>query len=85
MISNLFLRNTMKDHNLQETYIINSNLPYHIVRPVGLTDDASKGEVQVENEGALPSYNIPKIDVENYLVKSLMEGKRGFSGISQMS
>ncbi len=83
LISNLLIKNTMNDHNDQEKYLKNSALPYHIIRPVGLKDGGSKGEVHVQNEGIMPSYSIQRADVARYLVKSLLENKTGVSGICQ--
>jgi len=83
LISNVLIKSTMNDHNKQEEYLMACTLPYHIIRPVGLKDGASKGEVQVQNEGFLPSNSIQRADVAKYLVKSLMESKTGVSGICQ--
>jgi len=73
----------MTDHNKQEKYLKSNSLPYHIIRPVGLKDGDSKGEVHVQNEGLLPSYSIQRADVAKFLVKSLLESKTGVSGICQ--
>ena len=73
----------MNDHNEQEKCLMNSSFPYHVLRPVGLKDGASNGEVHVQNEGYLPSNSIQRADVAKYLVKSLLENKTGVSGICQ--
>jgi len=83
LISNLLIKSTMNDHNEQEKCLMNSSFPYHILRPVGLKDGASNGEVHVQNEGYLPSNSIQRADVAKYLVKSLLENKTGVSGICQ--
>ena len=83
LISNLLINSTMTDHNRQEEYLKNSSLPYHIIRPVGLKDGDSKGEVHVQNEGFLPSNSIQRVDVARFLVGSLLENKTGVSGICQ--
>jgi nucleoside-diphosphate-sugar epimerase len=83
LISNLLIKPTMNDHNEQEKYLKGNSLPYHILRPVGLKDGASKGEVHVQNEGFLPSNSIQRADVSKFLVKSLLENKTGVSGICQ--
>jgi hypothetical protein len=83
LISNLLLKSVMIDHAKQEELVMNSSSSYHILRPVGLKDGASKGLVYVENEKKLPSSSIQMIDVAKYLVESLMAGKTGVSGISQ--
>ena len=73
----------MRDHNEQEKLVINSSNPYHILRPVALNDDASKGEVHVQNEGFLPSNSIQWTDVAKLLVNGLLEDKTGINGICQ--
>ena len=83
LISNLLIKSTMTDHNKQEKYLKSNSLPYHIIRPVGLKDGDSKGEVHVQNEGFLPSNSIQRADVAKFLVKSLSENKTGVSGICQ--
>ncbi len=83
LISNLLIKSTMNDHNKQEGYLKKSALPCHIIRPVGLKDGDSKGEVLVQNEGPLPSNAIQRVDVARFLVKSLLENKTGVSGICQ--
>ena len=83
LISNLLIKSTMTDHNKQEKYLKSNSLPYHIIRPVGLKDGDSKGEVHVQNEGFLPSNSIQRADVAKFLVKNLLENKTGVSGICQ--
>ena len=83
LISNLLIKSTMTDHNKQEKYLKSDSLPYHIIRPVGLKDGDSKGDVQMQNEGFLPSNSIQRADVAKFLVKSLLENKTGVSGICQ--
>lgn len=83
LISNLLIKPTMNDHNEQEKHLMGNSQPYHILRPVGLKDGASKGEVHVQNEGFLPSNSIQRVDVAKFLVKSLLENKTGISGICQ--
>ncbi|NOQ71779.1 MAG: NAD(P)H-binding protein [Crocinitomix sp.] len=83
LISNLLIKSTMNDHNEQEKHLMSNALPYHILRPVGLKDGASKGEVHVQNEGFLPSNAIQRADVAKFLVNSLLENKTGVSGICQ--
>ncbi len=83
LISNLLIKPTMNDHNEQEKYIMSNSQPYHILRPVGLKDGASKGEAHVQNEGFLPSNSIQRVDVAKFLIKSLLENKTGISGICQ--
>ena len=83
LISNFLIKSTMNDHNLQEEHLKGSSIPYHIIRPVGLKDGDSKGDIHVQNEGYLPSSSIQRADVAKYLVKCLLENKTGISGICQ--
>lgn len=75
------LKKTMLDHSLQETYLKNSSIPVHIIRPVGLRDGEGQGEVHVQNEGFLPGNVIQRADVAKYLVECLLENKTGVSSI----
>jgi nucleoside-diphosphate-sugar epimerase len=83
MISKYLLKSVMDDHGRQEELVIKSTFPYHILRPVGLKDGHSKGDVQVQNEGFLSSGYVQRTDVAKYLVESLIEGKTGVSAICQ--
>ncbi len=83
LICNLLIKSAMTDHNEQEKFLMNSAFPYHILRPVGLKDGESKGEVLVQNEGFLPSNSIQRSDVAKFLVQNLLENKTGVSGICQ--
>lgn len=83
LICNLLIKNTMKDHASQETFVLNSGFPFHIIRPVGLKDGDAIGRVHVQNEGILPSSSIKRADVADFLVTSLLDNKRGVSGICQ--
>ena len=83
LISNLLIKSTMNDHAAQEKVVTGSSYSYHIIRPVGLKDGASLGEVHVQNDGFLPSNYIQRTDVAKFLVSSLLEGKTGTDGICQ--
>ena len=83
LISNLLLRNVLEDHRKQEEIVMNSPNPYHILRPVGLKDGDSTGEVQVQSEGRLPSTTIMRSDVAKFLVNSMIENRNGVSAICQ--
>jgi len=85
LISRMILKNVLTDHQKQEEYVMNSSLPYHIVRPVGLQDGPPQGEILVQNEGIMPGNAIQRADVARYLVESLLENKQGVSGICQKS
>jgi nucleoside-diphosphate-sugar epimerase len=79
----VLIKNAMEDHKAQEDIVKNSPFPYHILRPVGLTDADASGEVHIQNEGYLPKDTIPRVDVAHFLVDSLLKGKTGISGICQ--
>jgi nucleoside-diphosphate-sugar epimerase len=83
LLSNILLKNVMKDHKIQEDVVVNSQVQYHILRPVGLKDGNSLGVIHVQNEGFLPRNDIRRADVAKYLVDSMSEGKTGISGICQ--
>jgi len=83
IVSNLLLKSTMEDHSKQEEYLKADTFPYHIIRPVGLRDGKSVGEVHVHNEGLVPSNSIQRADVAKFLVECLLENKTGVSGICQ--
>lgn len=83
LFCNLLIKNTMKDHGEQENVVLSSRYPFHIIRPVGLKDGEASGRVHVQNEGILPSNSIQRADVADFLVSSLLENKRGISGICQ--
>lgn len=83
LICKLLINSTMTDHTKQEDYVCNSTYAHHIIRPVGLKDGPLLDSVHVQNEGFLPSNAIQRADVAKFLVRSLLENKRGFSGICQ--
>lgn len=83
LICNLLIKSTMNDHTEQENIVIENSNPYHIIRPVGLKDGESIGDVHIQNDGFLPSNSIQRADVAKYLVKSLFDNKTGISGICQ--
>ncbi len=83
LLSNLLLKSVMEDHQQQEEFVTNSSYPYHIIRPVGLKDGESLGEVHVQNEGFLPSNSIKRVDVAKFLIKGMLEDLSGISAICQ--
>ena len=85
LITKLLLKSVMEDHQVQEDAVIQSGLPYHIIRPVGLTDGAATGHIHVQAERALPSNKVDRADVAKFLVHSLIEGKKGFSSVCRKS
>lgn len=85
LISKLILKSVMDDHQAQEDAVMNSSYPFHIIRPVGLTDSKPFGEVHVQETGFLPQNYIPRADVAKFVVESLIENKNGSSSICQIN
>ncbi len=83
LLSNVLLKSVMEDHHKQEEFVTNSPFQYHIIRPVGLKDGKSLGEVHVQPEGFLPVSTVIRADVAKYLVDSLVEDRSGTSAICQ--
>lgn len=81
LISKVLIKAAMEDHTEQENHVMNSSLPYHIIRPVSLKDGEATGQVHVQNEGKLPGSTIYRADVAKFLVDSLIKGETGVSGI----
>ncbi len=83
LISWLFIKGVMADHGVQEDLVTASGLPYHIVRPVGLKDDESAGEVRVQDTGSLPGRTIQRVDLARFMVDGLVAGRQGVSAVYQ--
>jgi len=81
LISKVLLKNTMNDHALQEEIITQYTQNFHIIRPVGLSDGQGTGKIWVQEQGKMPSYQVSRADVAQYLVDSLLSGKKGFSSV----
>jgi len=77
LMCKFFISKAMKDHELQEE-IVSSNLGgYHIIRPVGLTNEAGSGEIIAEEIKALTNSKISRANVAMYLVDSMEENISG--------
>ncbi len=83
LLSNVLLKSVMNEHRIQEKLVTSSPYPYHIIRPVGLKDGESVGDVHVQSEGFLPSNTIKRADLAKYLVESMIESKDGISAVCQ--
>jgi len=83
LICKVLISNSMEDHNLQEEIVTSSSFDFHIVRPVGLTDEGLSESIICKNEGTMPSDKISRADVALYLVDSMLNDKTGFSSISK--
>lgn len=81
LLCKVLLNHAMQDHGLQEEAVVKSGFPFHIIRPVGLTDGVATGKVLVQNAGFLPNNSIARADVALYLVESLLSDRSGFSSI----
>jgi len=81
LLTNLFLKKTIKDHELQEGITIANPGGYHIIRPTALKNGPSTGKVHSQGEGALPKGEITRADVAKFLVSSMLSDKQGASSI----
>jgi len=77
LICKLLIPKAMKDHEQQEE-IVKTNLGgYHIIRPVGLTNEKGSGNIVAEQNKVLPNKKISRSNVAKYIVKSLLQGLSG--------
>lgn len=81
LISKLFLSKTMKDHELQESYVRTNSGGYHIIRPVALKNGPLSGNITDQPEGYLPNGDITRSDVAKYLIESMLSNKNGSNSI----
>jgi nucleoside-diphosphate-sugar epimerase len=81
LISKLLIGKTMKDHELQESYINNYSGQYHIIRPVALKDTAGTGKIIENNDAPLPNSDISREDVATFIVDGVLSNKVGVSSI----
>jgi NAD(P)-dependent dehydrogenase (short-subunit alcohol dehydrogenase family) len=72
MICKLFIPKAMKDHELQEEIVKTNKGGYHIIRPVGLTNEDGVGKVIVQSANALPNNKVSRVNLANYLVNSML-------------
>lgn len=77
LICKFLIPKAMKDHELQEKIIQNYIDHYHIIRPVGLTNENGIGKVISEKEKALPFKKVSRANVAKYLVESLIKNVTG--------
>jgi len=81
LISKLLIGKTMKDHELQESYINSYSVEHHIVRPVALKDTVGNGKIICDNDAPLPSSEISREDLATFIIDSLFSNKVGVSSI----
>ena len=84
LMCKLFISKAMKDHELQEKVVCSNVGGYHIIRPVGLKNEAGTGKIHAETERILPSSSMTRADVATYLVDSMnnnISGKHSICNI----
>ena len=77
LICKLLISKAMKDHESQEEIVSSNKGGYHIIRPVGLTNETGSKNIIVEEKNALPNSKVSRTNVAKYLVDSLLDGKSG--------
>ena len=72
-IAPLVMRNLFVDHNLQEGYIMESQLSWTIVRPVNMTDGERTDKYQhgFSSENKMVVYKISRADTAGFMLKQL--------------
>lgn len=77
LICKLLISKAMKDHESQEEIVSSNKGGYHIIRPVGLTNETGSKNIIVEEKNALPNSKVSRTNVAKYLVDSLLDSKSG--------
>ena len=77
LICKLIMSKAMKDHELQEEVVCSNKGGYHIIRPVGLTNESGSDKIIAEEEKVLPKSKISRANVAKYLVDSLISNVKG--------
>jgi len=77
LMCKLLISKAMNDHELQEEIVSSNTGGYHIVRPVGLTNELGSGKINVEEENALPNSKVSRANVAKYLVDSMCDNTSG--------
>ena len=77
LMCKLLISKAMKDHELQEEIVSSNAGGYHIIRPVGLTNESSSGKIIVEEENALPNSKVSRANVAKYLIDSMSDNTTG--------
>ncbi len=73
----MLLKKAFQDHQLQEQYILKSNLDYTIVRPSALTEGTITNGYKIGFDGAFKKLNlkISRADVANFMLCQLQNGE----------
>ena len=77
LMCKLLISKAMKDHELQEEIVSSNAGGYHIIRPVGLTNESSSGKIIAEEENALPNSKVSRANVAKYLIDSMSDNTTG--------
>jgi hypothetical protein len=77
LICKLFISKAIKDHELQEECVAANPGGFHIIRPVGLTNELGSGKIIIKKSGALPNSKVSRANVAKYLVDSLSGNTMG--------
>lgn len=77
LMCKLFISKAMKDHELKEDIFSTNTGGYHIIRPVGLTNEEGTGKIIAEQENVLPNSKVSRANVAKYLVKSMIDNISG--------
>ena len=69
----MLLKKAFQDHQLQEKYILESNLDYTLVRPSALTDGGVTNDYKIGFDGNLKKLNlkISRADVANFMLRQV--------------
>ena len=81
LISGLFLKQSMTDHDLQENAVVSNTDKYHIIRPVALKNGPATGNIHTQTAGKLPNGTILRADLAKYLVDSMLSNTTGVSSV----
>jgi len=77
LMCKLLISKAMKDHELQEELVSSNTGGYHIIRPVGLTNEPGSGKINTEEENALSNSKVSRANVAKYLVDSMNDDTSG--------
>ena len=75
LICKLLISKAMKDHESQEEIVSSNKGGYHIIRPVGLTNESGSKNFIVEEENVLPNSKVSRANVAKYLVDGLLNDR----------
>ncbi|GAB5557696.1 MAG: SDR family oxidoreductase [Schleiferiaceae bacterium] len=85
LIAKWLIGKTMKDHEIQEKAVLAYYGKHHIVRPVGLKDQPATHSIYAAELEKMPSSQIARADVAEYLVRSIQQKIFGIHSVSNQS